>query len=167
MYNNLSPKGSKPGILYGLPKVHKVNCTARPIMSAIGTFNYTLVKLLVPILQPLTGNQYTVQSSFLLVDKITQFPLSHGAVMVSFDVARLFTNITLDENVNIILDTLFSETDKVRADNCVFTTPQFNKLLEFAVKNNHFIFNSHLYEQADGVTMGSLLGPSLHIYVRS
>ena len=37
VYKDLFPTGSKPGILYGLPKVHKENCPVRPIMSAIGT----------------------------------------------------------------------------------------------------------------------------------
>ena len=76
-------------------------------MSAIGTFNYTLANFLVPILQPLTGNQYTVYSSLSFVDEITQLTLSHGAVMVSFDIASFFINIPLEEIVNIILDNLF------------------------------------------------------------
>jgi len=160
VYNNLFPQGSKPSILYGLPNVHKVNCPARSIMSAIGTFNYKLAKFLVPILQPLTCNQYTVHSSFSFVDEITQLTLSHDAVLVSFDVASLFTNIPLDETVNIILDNLFSGTDEVQVENCVFSKPQFKKLLEFAVKSNHFIFKNHLYEHTDGVAMGSPLGPS-------
>ena len=36
---------------------------------------------------------------------------------------------------------------------------EFKKLLEFAVKDNHFLFNNQLYEQVDGVAMGSPLGP--------
>ena len=80
--------------------------------------------------------------------------------MFSFDVASLLTNIPLDEPVNIILDTHFAETDEVRVDNRVFTGSEFRKLLEFAVKNNHFIFDNHLYEQVDGVVMDNPLGPS-------
>ena len=98
--------------------------------------------------------------SFSFVDEITQLTLSHDAVMVSFDVASLFTNIPLDETVNIILDNLFSGTDEVQVENCVFSKPQFKKLLELAVKSNHSIFNNHLYEQTDGVAMGSPLGLS-------
>ena len=32
---DLSPQWSKPGILYGLPKLHKENCPARPIIPDI------------------------------------------------------------------------------------------------------------------------------------
>ena len=37
----------------------------------------------------------------------------------------------------------------------------FHKFLEISVKNSYFIFNSELYEQIDGVAMGSPLGPIL------
>ena len=48
----LKPCGSKPGIMYGLCKIHK--CTTvndpvpsfRPILSASGTYNYNLAKFL-------------------------------------------------------------------------------------------------------------------------
>ena len=40
VYRELLSTGSTPGVLYGLPKVHKENCPARPILSAIGTYNY-------------------------------------------------------------------------------------------------------------------------------
>ena len=34
-YQNFSPTGSQPGILYGLPKIHKPNRSVRTILSAI------------------------------------------------------------------------------------------------------------------------------------
>ena len=36
-YSHLTLTGSTPGILYGLPKVHKYNLPMRPILSAINT----------------------------------------------------------------------------------------------------------------------------------
>ena len=160
VYYDLSPQGSKPGILYGLPKVHKETCPARPIMSAIGTYNYSLAKFLVPILQPLTSNQYTVNSSFSFVKEITSTSFPHSTVMISFDVSSLFTNIPLDETVNIILDSLFSEINIITSNGCSFNRAHSKKLLEFAVKDNNYIFNNQLYEQIDGAAMGSPLGPA-------
>ena len=65
VYKNLKPRGSKFGILYGLCKVHKQlvdNCPPfRPIMSAIKTPTYNLAKFLVPLLEPITTNMYTVK----------------------------------------------------------------------------------------------------------
>ena len=130
VYNTLFPQGSKPGILYGLPRVHKVTCPARPIMSAIGTFNSTLAKFWF-----LSYNHLLVISipSTVLFHLLMRLP-SLLLLMVSFHVASLVTNIALDETVHIILDNLFSNTDEVRVEYCVVTKPQCKRLLEFAVK---------------------------------
>ena len=57
-YKNIKPVGSKPGVLYGLGKVHKEAKNGlppfRPILSAIGTPTYKLAKYLLPFLTPLT-----------------------------------------------------------------------------------------------------------------
>ncbi len=50
VYNFFFASGSLTGILYGLPKVHKINVPIRQILSAINTFNYNLAKSFVPIL---------------------------------------------------------------------------------------------------------------------
>ena len=67
--------GSKPGILYGQAKVHKPvqdNCPSfRPILSVIGTPTYDLAKFLVPILKPLTENEYTVHDSFSFASEVS------------------------------------------------------------------------------------------------
>ena len=64
----LKPRGSRSGILYGLCKVHKQlvdNCPPfRPIRSAIKTPTYKLAKFLVPLLEPITTNMYTIKNSF-------------------------------------------------------------------------------------------------------
>lgn len=39
--------------------------------------------------------------------------------------------------------------------------PQFESLLDLAVKESVLIFNNNLYKQVDGVAMGSPLGPTL------
>ena len=62
--------GSRPGTLYGLPKIHKLGNPLRPIVSSIGTFSYNLAKFLVPIISPLTKNEYTVENSYEFVDNL-------------------------------------------------------------------------------------------------
>lgn len=54
VYHDLFTSGSVPGILYGLPKIHKSNYPARPLLSAISTYTYTVAKFLVLLLQPFT-----------------------------------------------------------------------------------------------------------------
>ena len=44
---------------------------------------------------------------------------------------------------------------------CYIIKNQFEKLLRAALSNNYFLFAGIIYEQIDGVAMGSPLGPSL------
>ena len=102
--------GSQPGILYGLPKIHKPNVPLRPILSSIGTAGYALSKFFVPLLKPLTFNQYTVKDSFSFVEEITSIAnINSYNTMVSFDVQSLFTNIPLVETINIAADKYSSQ----------------------------------------------------------
>ena len=97
VYESLKPSGSKFGILYGLCKVHKQlvdNCPPfRPIMSAIKTPTYNLSKFLVPLLELITTNMYTVKKIFEFAREITNH--DPGLFMASVDVESLFTNIPL------------------------------------------------------------------------
>ncbi len=75
-YNFLYASRSTPGILYGLPKIHKPGCPIRPILSVIITFNYNLAKFFVPLLSSLTTNQFTIKNSYSFVKELldTNFP---------------------------------------------------------------------------------------------
>ena len=75
--------------------------------------------------------------------------------MASFDVTSLFTNIPVDETIEIITNRLFSNCCRFHG----LTRSDFTKLLGLSVKNCHFVFNGRLYHQVDGVAMGSPLGP--------
>ncbi len=57
---NLKPIGSRPSILYRLPKVHKPNFPLRPIISSIGTHCYKVAGLLAPLLHPFPTNPLTI-----------------------------------------------------------------------------------------------------------
>ena len=70
--------GSSPGVLYGLPKVHKTGCPFRPIVSTVNAYNYNLASYLVSILQPISTNQYTVKDSFSFADWAKKFKHNNG-----------------------------------------------------------------------------------------
>lgn len=156
LYSHLYVSGSRPGILYGSPKVHKPNVPLRPILSAIGTVNYKLAKYLVPILSPITFNKYTVKDSFSFAKEICNTKI-YNCTMASFDVKSLFTNIPLDETVNICVEQLFKNCNLVNG----YNKKDFHKLLSLAVKDSLFTFNNEIYKQTDGVAMGNPLGPTL------
>ena len=133
-FHKILPSGSSPGILYGLPKVHKVGCPFRPIISSVNTYNYKLASYLVGILQPISTNQHTVKDSFSFADWAKNYNHSNG-IMCSLDVSSLFTNVPLDETIRICLDKLYSLSDPPTLPRAVL-----QKLLEFATKKSHFIF---------------------------
>ena len=75
-----------------------------------------------------------------------------GNYMVSFDVERLFTNIPLDERIDL-------------ADNYInkgnpgfkLSASDLKRLFSFATTETHFLFKGTFYDQIDGVAMGSPL----------
>ena len=77
--------------------------------------------------------------------------------MGSLDVDCLFTNISLEETIDICTNMLFENMEKVE----VLPKIEFTELLSLATKESYFIFNGQLYKQVDGVAMGSPLGPTL------
>ena len=101
-YKKAYPKGSRPCLLYGLPKIHKEGTPLRPILSAIGSAAHGLAQIMVPLLAPLTTNDYTVSNSFLFSEELREGNFGKLS-LVSFDICSLFTNIPLDETVEIIL----------------------------------------------------------------
>ena len=76
--------------------------------------------------------------------------------MCSFDECSLFTNVPLDETIQICLTKLYSPPDPPTLPRTVL-----KDLLEFATKKSHFIFDGQYYDQIYGVAMGSPLGPVL------
>ena len=158
-HKNLIPVGSKPGVMYGLCKVHKYNSSTkdippfRPILSAIGTAAYNLAKFFVPALKDFTVNEYTVRVSFSFCKEIKD--QDSTLFMGSFDIQSLFTNIPLDETINICVDRAFQNKKKVKG----LLKRHFKQLLALVVKSSCFVFNDTYYQQLDGVAMGSPLGP--------
>ena len=158
-YKKLKPRGSRFGILYGLCKIHKSlinNCPPfGPILSAIKPPSYSIANHLVPILEPITTNKFTIKNSFEFAKEVIE--QDSGLYMASLDVESLFTNIPLEETINISCDSLFCNEAKINN----FNRNDLEKLFRMALQNNFFNFDGKIYKQTDGVAMGSPLGPSL------
>ena len=155
IYEDLFCSGSSFGILYGLPKIHKTNVPMRPILSSYSVPNYKLAKFLVPLLEPLTKNRYTVTNSQGFKEKIVC--QDSDLFMVSLDVESLFTNIPVEETINLILDKIFTEPDTIYHN---FNRSRFKQVLELAVQDTAFVFNNNAFKQVEGMAMGSPLGPT-------
>ena len=156
-YHRILPCGSKAGVLYGLPKIHKDNCPIRPIISAVGTYNYKLAKFLNEILSPLaTNNSFILKDTFDFVNRVSDLNPKVDRYMLSFDVESLFTNIPTLETIDIIVKLVYTKNKKYFHG---LTKQELAKLLIVCTQQSHFQFNNDYFDQVDGVSMGSPLGP--------
>ena len=123
--------------MHGLAKVHKIVTDGlpsfRPILSAIGTPAYKLAKFLVPILEFLTTDEYTIKDSFTFAEELQSF--DSKLVMASFDIESLFTNIPLQETIDLCVENLFQ--DRTHVDN--LSKDSFRELLTRAITYNRLL----------------------------
>ena len=154
------PSGSAPARIYATPKMHKFSSRdsfpkLRSIVSSIGTFNYNLAHFLYDLLSPLVPNDYSCKDTFSFVSQIKNANLSKK-IIASYDVASLFTDIPLQETIDKAKNLIFNPNPNLN-----ITRKELKKLFLFTTLQTHFIFNSKVYNQIDGVAMGSLLDPVL------
>ena len=102
------PSGFAPACIYNTPKMHKFySSDSFPklplIVSSIGTFNYNLAHFLCDLLSPLVLNDYSCKDTFSFVSQIKNANLSKK-FLVSYDVTSLFTNIPLQETIDIAIN---------------------------------------------------------------
>lgn len=154
-YQNIKPVGSVSARLYGLPKVHKTNAPLRPIVSCINSYNYRLGKYLANIIKPIRDSHYSLKNTddFLKFVK-EKSHLSRNTKIISFDIESLFTNIPVDETIEIICYKLYCTDPKLRP---FIPENYLLEMLKFATKFTHFLFNKKYYDQCDGVSMGTPL----------
>ena len=77
--------------------------------------------------------------------------------LVSFDVKSLFTNVPLDRTIDIILKRIYNKHERTTN----IGRKEMKDLITLCTKNVPFTFNNEIYQQRDGVAMGSPLGPIL------
>ena len=161
VYEKIYPRGSMPSRLYGNPKMHKVKSAGeipplRPIVSSIGAYNYMLAKYLGKELAPHICVEFSCTDTFTFVNEIQTAGINKDSFIVSYDVVSLFTNIPLQETIEIAVETLLKNKPgfKISKEN-------LKKLFTYATSGTHFVFNGEVYEQVDGVAMGSPLAPIL------
>ena len=116
LYNRLYPTSSKPGSFYGTAKVHKLKeregvdkLTLRPIISNIGTATYEIARYLAELLAPLGKSKYTISNTKDFITRLKTERIPKRFKMISFDVKSLFTNVPLEETIDIILNKIYDE----------------------------------------------------------
>ena len=129
----------------------------RPIITNIGTATYKTSKYLAKLLAPLTKSKYTINSTADFIAFTKKLKIEKDHEMVSFDVSNLFTNVPLDFTIDLILKKVYRK----KMVKTKLKKAELKELLEMCTKELHFTFNDKIYQQTDGVCMGSPLGPVL------
>ena len=111
-YDKLYPSGSAPAHIYGTPKMHKFSSSDslpkfRPIFSYISTFYCNLTGILCDLFSPLVPNDYSCKDTFSFVSQMKNANLSK-IFLVTYNVTSLFTNIPLQETIDIALNLIFN-----------------------------------------------------------
>ena len=107
----------------------------------------------------MTLNKHNSTHSFEALSSIKAIPenLFEGYRFVSFDVESLFTNVHLKRTIDIVLLRVFSD----KLIDTTLSKCTLKKLLFDSCTKTAFSFDNILYEQIDGVSMGSCLAPVL------
>ena len=150
--------GSTISRIYGLPKIHKIKSKddklkLRPIISSIGTYNYKLAKYLTTKLSPFIPKEHCVKDTFTFINNINQLKCSNK-YLISYDVVSLYTNIPLKESIELAVDTIITNEPDIKIGKA-----ELSELFEYATAMTHFLFEGNIYDQIDGVAMGSPLAP--------
>ena len=105
-------------VLLLLPSMVLLKCTNFPLVlflnfvqetsvSSIGTFNYNLAHFLCNLLWPLATKDYSCKDTFSFLSLIKNANLSRKCI-VSYNLPSLFTNISLQETVDIAINLIFN-----------------------------------------------------------
>ena len=133
--------------MYGSSKIHKLLVNGfpklRPILSA------KWAKLFVLLLRHLTSNQFTLKDSFKFAKTICE--QNAALFMVSLDVDSLFTNVSLEETINMCGNELFKTNNSIHGLN----KKQITEMLSLTTKKSVFLFNMAFYTQVDSVAVAS------------
>ena len=154
------PSGFAPACICGSHTKHKFSSKdlfpeLRLIVSSVVTFNYNLARFLCDFLSPLVPNDYSCKDTFSFVSQIKNANLSKK-FLVSYDVTSLFTNIPLQETIDIAINLIFNHNPNLNITK--------NNLKDFSfcpISQSHFIFKGKFSNQIDGIAMGYPLAPVL------
>ena len=143
-----------------IPKRIKIKITLlydQYIEAQVGTVTYEVAKRLNALIAPFTQKRQMIQSTqeFIEIVKTVKQP----KLLASLDVENLFTDIPIKDTLNIIIDAVYNHPD--------LPPPSFSQdilrdlLLICTTKTPFRATDKSIYQQIDGVSMGTPLRPML------
>ncbi|CAF5011502.1 unnamed protein product [Rotaria sp. Silwood1] len=150
---------SSISVFYGLSKTHETGYPLRPIISTIGSYQYQLSKYLAKAIRDARSQApLYIKDSFEFVKKIKEIVLEKYKTYIkcSFDVESLYSNVPVNEAIEITLDYLYTPRKLIDVP---FNRDQMKTLLNLSITDAPFQFHNKIYKQIDGVAMGNPLAP--------
>ena len=145
-----------PGYMYGNVKTHKEDKKLRPIVSQITSPTYRTAKQLDNLVKRYLPQGYMLKSSTEFVDLLEGKPTNGN--LYSLDVESLFTNVPVLRTTNIICDRVYNHPTLAPPP---IPKEVLRKLLLLCTTEVPFYdIDGKMWQQVDGVTMGSPLGPT-------
>ena len=155
-FDFLNVKEPKADRFYLLPKIHKKQVPGRPICNSIGHPNCSISKFVdAHIKDYVPKTKSYVRDTQHFIKRLKAIgPLPEGSLLVTLDVASLYTNIPNHEGMQAVADQLRKDRTKDPI------TPYLLKLLELVLPSMNFTFNDQNYLQIGGTAMGTALAPN-------
>ncbi|PNF20028.1 hypothetical protein B7P43_G05946 [Cryptotermes secundus] len=148
----LTPYHSKPPHLFGLPKIHKPDIPLRPIVSSIGSPCYALAGFLQEIRSLLAGRSGSfVKNSGHFIELLKSVNLRRKDKLACFDVVSLFTNVPVDEALQVIRSRLNNH--NTLAERSVLKVEAIMELLDVCLRTTYFQRDDGFYQQKNGMAL--------------
>ena len=151
MYNSLISTGAQPARLYGLAKLHKQGTPLRPVLFLPGSSYDNLNKTLAKYIDEIEGANIETNTQ-MAREILEKTELDSDESIISLDVKSLYTNVPLNEAVEIALRRLYEQVNPPET-----SRKTMKKLQNLVVSKVHFKCNGLWYVQKDGLTMGASL----------
>ena len=153
------PAKNKAPNLYFLPKIHKKpNISGRPISSGNGHPAENISIFIDFILKPYAeASPIFIKDSTLLINDLGQFKnLPPHTILFSLDVVNMYTNIPIDEMMDIITIQIQQAPQLLYHKKFPFLEPYtIYQLMEIVLKHNNVYFDNKHYLQTNGIAMGT------------
>lgn len=143
---------------YGVPKIHKLGCPLRIILSSTNISLYELIAFLHNIIYssiPTAASH--INNSFQLFEKLTNIHIQEEFKSISLNVVSLFTNIPVD----LAMDSIKKRWSFIEGK-CIIPCDEFLAAVRFVLDSTFFMFNDVFYRQTFSTSMGFPLSPTLH-----
>ena len=158
LYNLIKPT-TKNGIgkFRILAKLHKSKFGIRPIINCKNHLTEKISIFIDLVLKPILIQTETyLKDSTQLLQIFNSIKIDKTLFLYSCDFESLYTNIKLQDAIDITMDVIINSINSVHID-----STGFNKLLQLVLLNNVFQYQSKYFKQINGLAMGSNLGPTV------